>query len=113
MSGIINEETIVKNIIDDLMKLGEVKLPKEQFKNVDNNDKIKILKLMFQENENEEILHYNINKVEASSNVKRILILFIKNIGNYPLKECIEIKDIISNNYYCLKEDELFITYIN
>ena len=113
MSGIINEETIVKNIIDDLMKPGEVKLPKEQFKNVDNNDKIKILKLMFQENENEEILHYNINKVEASSNVKRILILFIKNIGNYPLKECIEIKDIISNNYYCLKEDELFTTYIN
>ena len=113
MSGTNNEETIVKDIIDNLINLGEAKLPKEQFKDADNKDKIKILKLMFQENEKEEILHYNKNKLEASSNVKRILILFVKNLRNYPLKECIENKDIISNNYYCIKEDELFTTYLN
>ena len=113
MSGTNNEETIVKDIIDNLINLGEAKLPKEQFKDADNKDKIKILKLMFQENEKEEILHYYKNKLEASSNVKRILILFVKNLRNYPLKECIENKDIISNNYYCIKEDELFTTYLN
>ena len=112
MSGTINEGTIVKEIIDNLIKYGEAKLPKEELKDEDNKDKIKILKMMFQENEKEEILHFNKNKVESSSNIKLTVMLFVKNLRNYPLKECIENKDTISNNYYCLKEDELFITYL-
>ena len=112
MSGTINEGTIVKEIIDNLIKYGEAKLPKEELKDEDNKDKIKILKMMFQENEKEEILHFNKNKVESSSNIKLTVMLFVKNLRNYPLKECIENKDTISNNYYYLKEDELFITYL-
>ena len=58
-----NEKRIINTIIDELLRNYEMMLPNSKFKDGDSVYKIKILKMMFQANKEEEILHNNIKNI--------------------------------------------------
>ena len=112
MSGIKDNE-IISKMIDELLEKGQAEIPNKQFQDKDSILKLKLLRMMFQSNGEKEVLYYNINKLEMSPNIKNMIIAFIKNLRMYSIESCIESRDTISNCYYSIKDDELFISYFN
>ena len=109
----IKENEIISKMIDELLEKGQTEISNKQFQDKDNIIKLKLLRMMFQPNEEKEILYYNINKLEMNSNIKKMITSFIINLKMYSLESCIENRDTISNCYYSIKDDKLFISYFN
>ena len=109
----IKENEIISKMIDELLEKGQTEISNKQFQDKDNIIKLRLLRMMFQSNEEKEILYYNINKLEMNSNIKKMITSFIINLKMYSLESCIENRDTISNCYYSIKDDKLFISYFN
>ena len=82
MSGIKDNE-IISKMIDELLEKEQAEVSNKQFQDKDSIIKLKLLRMMFQSNEEKEILYYNINKLEMSSNIKNMITSFIINLKLY------------------------------
>jgi len=106
-----NEKPLLRKTIVELLEKGKTKLQSSLFKNEDNIIKIKLLKLMFQSTEEEDLLYYNIKNMEIDISVVGMIKTFLSHLQKYTVELCIMEKDSISKFYYSIKDKEVFISF--
>ena len=110
----INEEKIIKAIINELLSKGICQLPKIALLSEENSTKFQIIKIISQKSNEDHVLQIlNIMNLPPGCEVKKDVLLFLEILKEKLIKEMIQGMDAISTNYNELKKEKKFIEYLN